>query len=139
MPHTFEQTNSSVIDYLNNYENQKVIPDCFTLIEIMSEITGTAPVLWGKMIGFGTYHYTYESGREGDSFVIGFAPSKVGITLYTNCYLEPKSELLLKLGKHKATKACVYIKNLQEINLEILKALLIQSIEYLKARYQVKM
>jgi hypothetical protein len=137
MPHQFIQTINSAIEYLNRYENQKVIPDCFALIEIMSKIMNCEPVLWGKMVGFGKYHYKYESGREGDSFIVGFAPSKVGITVYTNCYLEPKTDLLDKLGKHKASKACIYIKKLEDIDLEILEGLLKYSIEYMKKHYQV--
>jgi Domain of unknown function (DU1801) len=135
MPHTFTITTNSVADYLSNYENQKVIPDCFELIAIMSRIMDCEPVLWGKMIGFGKYHYGYDSGREGDSFIIGFAPSKVGITIYTNFYLEPKTDLLNKLGKYKATKACIYIKKLEDIDLEILEQLLKYSITYMKKHY----
>jgi Domain of unknown function (DU1801) len=138
MPHQFTQTTNSVADYLSNYENQKVIPDCFELIAIMSRIMDCEPVLWGKMIGFGKYHYRYDSGREGDSFIIGFAPSKVGITIYTNCYLEPKTDLLNKLGKYKATKACIYIKKLEDIDFEILEQLLKYSITYMKKHYDVE-
>jgi hypothetical protein len=137
MPHQFTQTANSVSEYLNSYENQKVIPDCFVLIEIMSKIMDCEPVLWGKMIGFGKYHYKYESGREGDSFIVGFAPSKVGITIYTNCYLEPQTDLLAKLGKHTATKACIYIKKIVDIDVEVLEQLLRYSIEYMKSHYEV--
>jgi hypothetical protein len=135
MPHTFEKTSTSVNEYLKSYENPKVIPDCHRLVEIIGKISGYKPVLWGKMIGFGAYHYKYDSGREGDSFLVGFAPSKVGITIYTNCYLDPQTELLAKLGKHKATKACIYIKKLEDIDIDILEQILIQSMAYLKARY----
>jgi Domain of unknown function (DU1801) len=137
MPHQFTQTTNSVNDYLKSYENQKVIPDCVTLIEIMSKVMNCEPVLWGKMVGFGKYHYKYQSGREGDSFIIGFSPSKVGITLYTNCYLEPSTELMSKLGKHKASKSCIYIKKLGDIDLEVLKKLFVYSIEYMKSHYLV--
>jgi Domain of unknown function (DU1801) len=137
MPHQFTQTANSVAEYLNSYENQKVIPDCFELIKMMSKIMDCEAVLWGKMVGFGKYHYKYESGREGDSFIVGFAPSKVGITIYTNCYLEPKTDLLDKLGKHKASKACIYIKKLEDIDLNILEQLLKYSIEYMKKHYEV--
>lgn len=138
MPHQFTQTTNSVQEYLNNYENQKVIPDCFELITIMSEIMDCEAVLWGKMIGFGKYHYKYESGREGDGFIFGFAPSKVGITIYTNCYLEPETDLISKLGKHKASKACIYIKKLEDIDLGILEQLLKYSITYMKKHYDVE-
>jgi hypothetical protein len=138
MPHQFTQTTNPVQEYLNSYEHQKVIPDCFALIEIMSKVMECEPVLWGKMLGFGKYHYKYESGREGDSFIIGFAPSKIGITIYTNCYLDPAMELMSKLGKHKASKACIYIKKLEDIDLEILDQLLKYSIEYMKKHYEVE-
>jgi Domain of unknown function (DU1801) len=137
MPHQFTQTTNSTVEYLSNYENQKVIPDCYDLIDIMSKVLDCEPVLWGKMVGFGKYHYKYESGREGDSFVIGFAPSKIGITIYTNCYLNPKTDLLAKLGNHKSSKACIYIKKLGDIDLVILEQLLSYSIEYMKSHYTI--
>jgi Domain of unknown function (DU1801) len=113
----------SVLEFLDTYPNQKVIPDCKKLITIFEDITKWEPVKWAHMIGFGSYHYKYASGREGDYFITGFAPSKVGITLYVLKYGEDNSELD-KLGKFKNGKGCLYIKKLEDIDLAVLKKLI---------------
>lgn len=118
---------TSVTEFLNNYPNEKVIQDCFELVALFQKVTKQEPKIWGKIIGFGTYHYKYESGREGDSLVVGFTPSKVGITIYTNCDLSPKVNLLEKLGKHKISKSCLYIKKLADIDLKTLAQIIKES------------
>ena len=82
MPNKTIATNISPKDFLETHPNQKVILDCLELIKIFEKITDQKPVVWGKIIGFGNHHYKYESGREGDWFIVGFTPSKVGITIY---------------------------------------------------------
>jgi hypothetical protein len=126
-----QPSNSSVTDFLNNYPNQKVIPDCHKLIKIFEEITGQKAVMWSTMIGFGNYHYKYDSGREGDFFLVGFSPSKVGITLYVSSGYSELTEQLAKLGKHKIGKSCLYIKSLSDLDLDTLK-------EIIKFGYQNK-
>lgn len=141
MPNKTQPTTISAEEFVNNYPNQKIIPDCLELIKIFESVTGQKAVMWGNMIGFGFYHYKYESGREGDSFAAGFAPSKIGITIYTNCDIETdfntaqKLELLPKLGKYKASKACLYIKKLADIDLETLKQIINKSYKYAITRY----
>lgn len=130
-------TTNSVQDFLNNYPNQKVIQDCFELIKIFEKVTNNKPVMLGKIIGFGSYHYVYESGREGDSLIVGFTPSKVGITIYSNCDLEIKANLLNNLGKHKISKSCLYIKKLEDINIEIFEQIIEESYNYIKDKYKV--
>jgi hypothetical protein len=119
-----QPTSASVSDFLSNYPNQKVIPECQKLIKIFEEITTEKPVMWSTMIGFGNYHYKYDSGREGDFFLVGFAPSKVGITLYITSGYTELAEKLERLGKHKIGKSCLYIKSLSDLNLDILKEII---------------
>jgi hypothetical protein len=124
MPNKTQPSSASVSDFLASYPNQKVIPDCHKLIKIFEEITGQEGVMWSTMIGFGNYHYKYESGREGDFFLVGFSPSKVGITLYISSGYTDLTEKLAKLGEHKIGKSCLYIKSLTDINLETLKEII---------------
>jgi hypothetical protein len=128
------KTNILPIEYINSYTNQKVILDCLELVKLFKNTTGHEPVMWGKMIGFGSYHYKYASGREGDWFIVGFAPSKVGITIYTNCYFANSEELLARLGKHKKGKSCLYIKELKDLDLDILEKIIIESFVFVKAQ-----
>lgn len=129
-----QPTNDSVMEFLDNYPNQEILEDCKKMIQICENITNSKAVMWGKMIGFDTYKYKYQSGHQGEFFVLGFAPSKVGITIYTNCDLI-ESDLVSKLGKYKISKACLYIKKLEDIDLEVLKIVLENSYKDTKLRY----
>jgi hypothetical protein len=101
-------------------------------VEIMREITGAEPVMWGSsIVGFGRYHYTYASGRSGDWFLTGFSPRKQNLTLYLATGFEPEDALLAKLGRHKTGKACLYVKRLEDINLATLRELVKRSVEHL--------
>ncbi len=107
--------------------------DCEKLLAFFKKETKANPVIWGKdMIGFGTYHYKGKSGQEGDWFVTGFSPKKANITLYMTCYLENMEEFTEKLGKFKHGKSCIYIKNLEDIDLTVLKKLVSASIKQAK-------
>lgn len=98
--------------------------DCETLVTMMAEATQRPPVMWGpSIVGFGKYHYKYESGREGDSMIIGFSPRKSDLTLY-GLATGTAPELIAKLGKHKAGKDCLYIKKLSDIDIPTLRALM---------------
>ena len=98
--------------------------DCDAIVELMEQATKQPGVMWGtSIVGFGTYHYKYESGREGDSMVIGFSPRKTDLTLY-GLSINSAPELMEKLGKYKAGKGCLYIKKLSEVHLPTLKALI---------------
>ncbi len=113
---------ASVSDFLSEVTPLEKQQDCFKILEILQEETKEAPKLWGgNMIGFGTYHYKYESGREGDWFVTGFAPRAQNITIYLLCGLDTQSELMQKLGKYKIGKSCLYIKNLDDIDITVLR------------------
>lgn len=117
--------------------DEQGVKDSQALIEMMQRISGHAPKLWNVgTLGFDTYHYKYDSGREGDSFVVGFYPRKGKITVYLMDGTARYSGLLAKLGKHSTTGYCVYIKQLSDIELPVLEQIVQQSYEYLKLKSQ---
>ena len=121
----------SVEAFLNSVEDEKKRQDCLTILEIMKQITKAEPQMWGTgMVGFGTYHYKYESGREGDWFVAGFSPRQQNLTLYIMAGFSRHDELLGKLGKFKTGKSCLYIKKIEDVDLKTLKELIKQSVAY---------
>ena len=121
----------SVEAFLNSVEDEKKRQDCFTVLEIMKQITKAEPQMWGtSMVGFGTYHYKYESGREGEWFVAGFSPRKQNLTLYIMAGFSRYDELLNKLGKFKTGKSCLYINKIEDVDLPTLKELITQSVSY---------
>ena len=127
-------TNESVKDFLNRIPEADRREDCFAIAEIMEEITGEKPKMWGpSIVGFGTYHYKYASGREGDWPITGFSPRKKDLTVYIMMGFEKHDELMKKLGRHSVGKSCLYIKRLADIDVPILKKLIKTSVKELKA------
>jgi hypothetical protein len=125
---------SSVKDFIASLDEQTA-KDTQVLLEMMERLSGHEPKLWNAgTIGFDTYHYKYESGREGDGLVIGFYPRKGKITVYLMDGTARYSELLSKLGKHTTTGYCLYIKSLRDIDLGILEQILKQSYAYIKEK-----
>jgi len=130
------ETTQSVSSFVKAIEDKQRQTDCFEIIEIIQKQSGFEPKMWGpSIIGFGSYHYKYESGREGDAPLVGFSPRKNEFALYIPNF-EKKEELLKEFGKHKTAKACVYIKKVEDINIEVLKKMVTNSIRFLKAKYQ---
>jgi hypothetical protein len=118
--------------FLNTVEDEKKRQDSFTILNLMQEVTGEKPVMWGSsIIGFGNYHYKYKSGREGDWFVVGFSPRKQNLTLYITGGFDQYDNLLSKLGKYKTGKACLYIKKIEDVDLDALKELVSASVKHL--------
>src|SRR2546423_3396911 len=114
----------SVDHYLTSISDQKKRQDCVTILELMKQVTETEPKMWGSsIIGFGSYHYQYESGRQGDWFLIGFSPRKQNLALYILAESEQQDELLKTLGRYKTGKSCLYINRLEDIDLPTLKKL----------------
>ena len=131
-----QPTTQSVTAFLNTVKDDTKRNDSFTLLRIMKEITGADPVLWGNsLIGFGKTHYKYKSGREGDWFLVGFAPRVQSLTIYIMPGFERYETLMKQLGKHKTGKSCLYIKKLEDIDMNILKELITQSATHTKAFY----
>lgn len=126
---------SSVESYLAAIGDEQTVKDSRALIKLMRRISGHGPKLWNiGTLGFDTYHYKYDSGREGDSQVLGFYPRKGKITIYLMDGTARHSELLSRLGKHTTSRVCVYIKRLSDVELPILEKVLRQSYEYLKSQ-----
>lgn len=129
-----QPTDESVVAFLNSISNEKRREDSFKVLALMGEITGEEPIMWGSsIIGFGCYQYKYASGRAGEWFVTGFAPRKQALTLYIMSGFSEYDELLAKLGKHTTGKACLYIKKIEDIHLEVLRELIQQSVENVAA------
>ena len=109
--------------------------DCKTILQMMKKVSRKEPKMWGSsMVGFGEYHYKYASGHEGDCFVIGFAPRKQDLTLYFMGGLDRHKSLLKKLGKHRTGKACLYIKKLADVDLDVLDEMLRDSVQAMKVK-----
>lgn len=129
-------TGASVDAFLSGVADESRRRDSLTLVRIMKDATGEEPQMWGpSIVGFGSYHYIYASGREGDSPLIGFSPRKQALTLYIMVGSHRYQELMDKLGKHKTGKACLYIKRLSDVNLEVLIELVAESVEYMRRRH----
>jgi len=132
------ETAINVTDFINSFvDNEQKKADSFRLIELMSEWSGFRPAMWGpSIIGFGKYHYKYASGHEGDAPLIGFSPRKAAFSLYVFSPTEDNKHLLNDLGKYKISKACIYIKKLEDINIATLEILCKTSIEYLHKHHE---
>jgi Domain of unknown function (DU1801) len=127
-----KQNDASVEKFLNGVADEKKRNDCLTVLEIMKQVTSSEPKMWGtSIVGFGSYRYRYETGRELDWFLTGFSPRKQALTLYFMPGFKGQGELLKKLGKHKTGKGCLYIKRIEDIDLSTLKKLIQQSVAHI--------
>lgn len=131
-----KETDLSVQDFLNSLKDEKQKVDAQNLVNFIQEKSGHPPKMWGtSIIGFGSYHYKYESGRTGDSPLVGFSPRASAISLYLSSNFEERESLLQQLGKHKTGKGCVYIKSLADINLSILEIIILNHILHIQELY----
>ena len=118
-------TSESVDDFISRIENSRRKADALVALELYKEITGLPPVMWGpSIIGFGVYHYEYESGRKGSAPAAGFSPRKANMTFYVDDKFEDAEALYADLGKHKKSVACLYVNKLDDIDLEVLKEII---------------
>lgn len=130
-------TNASVTDFINKVENEQKRQDSLKLIEIMKAISGEDPYMFGtSIVGFGSYHYKYKSGHEGEAPLIGFSPRKAAISLYVFTGLDTHKHLLDDLGKYTMGKACIYIKKLEDIDEQALVKVMKQTIKYLETTHK---
>ena len=128
-----KQTDASVLDFINSVDDAQKREDSLKLLAIFEELIGGKPKMWGPaIVGFGTYHYKYESGREGDWFLAGFSPRKQNISIYVMCGLTKSQQLLDKLGKHNTGKSCLYIKRLADVDESVLCELILNSVKKLE-------
>lgn len=118
-------TPASVDDFIAHIENSRRRSDALTALKIYEEVTGLAPVMWGpSIIGFGSLHYVYETGREGDMPAAAFSPRKAYMTFYVDDKFEGAEELYARLGKHKKSVACLYINKLDDVDLDVLSEII---------------
>lgn len=129
-------TEQSVDTFLNNIPAEQIRDDCRQMAAIMMRVTGSPPKMWGSgIVGFGQYHYKYLSGHEGDSCLAGFSPRKDAIAVYVMLPDSERDSFLKKLGKHKAAKACVYIKKLADVDVHVLESLIARSVQSVVEQY----
>lgn len=129
------ETSASVTAFIDAVPDETKRDDARRLITIMKNLTGFEPKMWGpSIIGFGSYHYKYATGREGDAPLTGFSPRKNELSIYLNAEFTGKEDLLQQLGKHKSGKGCLYIKKLQDIDEKVLEKLIKQSVSSIKMR-----
>ncbi|QNR83494.1 DUF1801 domain-containing protein [Pedobacter riviphilus] len=130
------ENNLSVPAFLNTIPDENKRADCFNLSDMLSQTTGFKAKMWGNaIVGFGSYHYKYESGREGDAPLVGFSPRKEAIALYLSAQFKNRDELLARFGKHKTAKACIYVKKMSDINVEVLKEMVTNSVARISSLY----
>ncbi|NAS12960.1 DUF1801 domain-containing protein [Poritiphilus flavus] len=128
--------NASVTAFLEAVEDPQKKEDSYKLLELMKKITGKEAVMWGpSIVGFGSYHYKYDSGREGDMLLTGFSPRKQNLTMYIMSGFNRYDYLMEKLGKYKTGKSCLYVKKLADVDLEVLTELITTSYEYYDKKY----
>jgi len=128
-------TTITVSSFLKKIKDPQLRKDCDTIIEIMESVSKLKPVMWGSaIIGFGTRHYVYESGREGDTVIVGFSPRKQAIALYLAGGLEPLRDELSNLGKHTTGNGCLYIKSLKDVDIPVLKNILTKAYRRVKQK-----
>ena len=133
------ETKSSVAAFVKKIANEKKRSDFSALVKLISKDTKFEPKMWGAaIVGFGSYHYKYESGREGDAPLVGIASRASSITLYIGCDYEKSDELLAKLGKHKMSGGCLHIQKLEDIDTGVLSKMVKASVAHKKKQYSSK-
>ena len=131
-----KENKASVEKFLKGVSDEKKQEDSFTILTMMKKITKEEPKMWGpSIVGFGKYHYKYESGREGEMCITGFSPRKQNLTIYIMPGFKKYEELMKKLGKYKTGKACLYINKLEDVDMKVLKELVESSFKYMKEKY----
>lgn len=129
--------NASVDSFLKSVKDETRHRDCMTVLALMKRITKAQPRMWGdSIVGFDTYHYKSDSGREGDWFITGFSPRKQNLTIYLISGFSLFPDLMKKLGKFKTGSSCLYVNKLQDIDMNVLEDLITQSFQYMKKKYK---
>ena len=132
----FKPTGEDVVEFIESIDSKQKQIDSFVLLDLFKEVTGFEPQMWyPNIIGFGTYHYVYDSGREGDTSYLAFSPRKAKFSLYLATDFKDKEKLLAQLGKHTTGKMCIYVNKLADIDLNVLKTMLENSMEHTLSKY----
>ena len=130
------RNDGNVDEFLDAVENPRRREDARRVLELMREVTGEPPKMWGSsIVGFGSYRYKYASGREGDWMITGFSPRKQNLTVYIMPGFSEFADLLAKLGKHKTSKSCLYLNKLADVDLDVLAELVRESVAVMRRRY----
>ena len=131
-----QRNDGDVMAYLESVQNKRRREDSLVVLKIMEEVTGEPAEMWGaSIVGFGSYHYKYESGREGDFMISGFAPRKQALTLYIMGGFERHEELLAMLGKHRTGSSCLYINKLADVDLDVLREIISESVAHMRREH----
>lgn len=131
-----QPTSASVADFLDSIPDARKRADAILVCQLLGEVTGSAPIMWGdNIVGFGTYRYTYASGRTGDWPVVGFSPRKQSLTVYIMDGFEQYEQLLTQLGKFKIGKSCLHFNKLTDLDAGVLRTLVAKSVEATKAQH----
>jgi len=132
-----QRNKASVKAFLDKNTDDATRADCEALIKLMKSVTKAEPEMWGtSIVGFGSYHYKYASGQEGDWPVSAFSPRKQNLTIYIMAGFERYPELMAKLGKYKTGKSCLYVKRLADVDAKVLRELVTDSVKYMKSHYK---
>ncbi len=127
------RNDGDALAYIKSVKNKRRREDALVLLDVMGELTGEPAEMWGgSIVGFGSYHYVYASGREGDWFLTGFAPRVQSLTLYIMPGFGQYDDLLARLGKHKLGRSCLYINKLADVDMQVLRALIAQSVAQMR-------
>lgn len=130
-------TKASVTEFMNSIEDPQKRADARKVAAMMRRVTGKRAKMWGSsIVGYGTYHYKYASGREGDFMVAGFSPRKQALTVYVMAGFARFDALVAKLGKYKTGKSCLYIKRLSDVDEKVLEKLIAESVKYMRKNYE---
>ena len=128
-----------VFEYIAGLEHAGRREDALQLVELMQQISGHPPRMWGSsIIGFGQYHYVYDGGREGDHMLVGFAPRKANMVVYVMPGFSQYEGLLAKLGKHKTGASCLYLGRLSNVDMQVLTKIITQSVKHMRKKYNVE-
>ncbi len=132
-------TRASVKDFMNSIDDKQMRADARKVAAMMRRATGKRARMWGtSIVGYGTYHYRYASGREGDFMITGFSPRKQALTVYIMPGFTPFDTLMAKLGKYKTGKSCLYIKRLADVDENVLERLIDDSVEHMRRKYETR-
>lgn len=127
---------ADVAAFINAVEDEGRRNDCLALVELMRDVVGEEPRMWGSsIVGFGSYHYEYASGHEGDAALVGFSPRKRNLTLYLSCDLDSFEDYLSRLGKHKRGKGCLYLNRLKDVDTSVLREFVESAVAELRKTY----
>lgn len=131
-----QPTDQSVESFLDSVDDEQKRVDSYALLKLIGEVTGDKPVMWGSsIVGFGTYHYKYASGREGEFMVTGFSPRKRNLTIYIMPGFDQYEQMLSRLGKYKTGRSCLYVNKLADIDMGVLRELITADVKHMREKY----